>query len=69
MLFCGKVQKVVSDHKRYELEKNKTVDVCVCVKTEGFKICFGELSSTEKVLIIKCSVVYEKIWDWKHKKQ
>ena len=26
--------------------------MCVCVKTEGSKICFGELSSTEKVLII-----------------
>lgn len=33
----------------------------MCVKTEGSKICFGELSSTEKVLIIKRNAVCEKV--------
>lgn len=62
MLFCGKVQKVVVTIRDMIQRKIKLwMCVCVCVKTEGSKICFGELSSTEKVLIIKCNAVCEKV--------
>lgn len=34
--------------------------LCVCVKMGDTKSCFWELSSIEKVLIIKCNGVCEK---------
>ena len=49
MLFGGKVQKVASDHKRYESEKNKTMDVCVCLlKQKALRYVFGNYLVQQK---------------------